>query len=578
MGFFDKIFAAPSWGVHPDDRKRPAADVELRRLPLPRRLYVPLLQHVGQPARPVVLVGQKVLKGQLLGEAQGNISAPVHAPTSGTVVGIGDVTAPHPSGLPFVAVAIEPDGEERWIEANGVADPFALEPAELTRLVAAAGVVGLGGATFPSSVKLALGRRSEVTTLIVNGGECEPYLSCDDRVMRDYADEVIDGVRLMLHSIGARRALVGIEDNKPEAIAAMRKAAEPFAAIRVRPVPARYPMGSDRQLIQTLTGKEIPADARAADSGVLVHNVSTARAVHRAVRRGQPLVERIVTVNGGVVRRPGNLIVPIGSLVDDILEFCGPVGAPARLVMGGPMMGTVLPHGAVPIVKGCAGILALTQEETRTPDAGPCIRCGSCTRACPMGLLPLEMAARVRAGDLAGADSYGLRDCIACGCCAWICPSHIPLVQFFNHAKGELSAQERSKLRQEATKRLARERTERLEREAAQKAAAAAARKAARAAQKAQRRPMPPRPPKERRNEHIRPGHGAGHLAPRPRRGQRHAGNGLGHGGAAAGHALRLLAVRLAGDRSLARHHPSHAGGRSRLPAPGRPRRGAGAR
>lgn len=485
MGFIDRIFRQPRWGVHPDDRKRPAADVALRRLPLPARLYVPLQQHVGGPARPVVLVGQKVLKGQLLAEAQGSISAPVHAPTSGTVVGIGDITAPHPSGLPFAAVTVEPDHEERWSESDIVADPFALAPAHITRLVAAAGVVGLGGATFPSSVKLALGKRSEVTTLIVNGGECEPYLSCDDRLMRDFAAEVIDGVRIIMHAIGARRALVGIEDNKPEAVAAMRAAAQGFAEIRVQAVPARYPMGSDKQLIQTLTGKEVPADCRAAEVGVLVHNVSTARAVHRAIRRGQPLVERIMTVNGGAVRSPGNLMVPVGTLVEDLVRFCEPLVEPARLVMGGPMMGHLLPHARVPVVKGTAGILAFTAAEAVTPEAGPCVRCGSCTRACPMGLLPLEMAARVRSGDLAGADAYGLKDCIACGCCSYVCPSHIPLVQYFNHAKGELSAQERARLRQDATRRLVQARAARLEREAKEKAAAAAARKAARAAAKA---------------------------------------------------------------------------------------------
>ena len=293
------VLRTPRWGVHPDDHKRPAADAPLRTLPLPARLYVPLLQHVGQPARPLVLVGQEVLKGQLIAEPQGRISAPVHAPTSGRIVAIGEITAPHPSGLPFEAITLETDGHDRAFEADVPADPFALAPAEVTALIAAAGVVGLGGATFPSSVKLALGKRSEIDTLIVNGGECEPYLSCDDRIMRDRAADVIDGVRLMLHCTGAREALVGIENNKPEAIAAMRRAAARFPEIKVRPVPVRYPMGSDRQLIETLTGKEVPSDCRAADVGVIVNNVSTAAAVHRAVRFGEPLIRRIVTINGG---------------------------------------------------------------------------------------------------------------------------------------------------------------------------------------------------------------------------------------------------------------------------------------
>ena len=487
MGLIEKFLhklKAPSWGVHPDDHTRPAADAPLRTLPLPERLYVPLQQHVGQPARPVVLVGQKVARGQLIGEAQGNISAPIHAPASGTVLSIGEVTAPHPSGLPLVAITIAPDGGDDSVELTIPADPFALAPAELTRLIAAAGVVGLGGATFPSAVKLALGKRCEVTTLIVNGGECEPYLSCDDRVMRDFSADVIDGVRLMLHAIGAREALVGIENNKPEASTAMRKAAAPFPEIRVIPVPARYPMGSDRQLILTLTGKEVPTDCRAADVGVIVNNVSTANAVHRAIRLGEPLIARIVTINGGAVWQPGNVLAPIGTLARDLLALTGLKSEPSRLLMGGPMMGAVLPHPRVPMVKGCAGILALNDDELVTSEAGPCIRCGKCTSACPMGLLPLEMAANIRSGNLGGAESLGLADCIACGCCAYLCPSQIPLVQYFTHAKGELSAQARGRLRNDATRRLIAERAARLEREVVEKAAAAAKRQAARNAQK----------------------------------------------------------------------------------------------
>jgi electron transport complex protein RnfC len=488
MGLIEKFLhtlAAPAWGVHPNDHKRPAADAPLRILPLPKRLYIPLQQHVGQPGRPIVMVGKKVLQGQLIAEPQGKISAPIHASTSGTIVAIGEITAPHPSGLPFTAISLEPDGEERAVALHIPDDPFSLDPEELTRLVAAAGVVGLGGATFPSAVKLALGKRSAITTLIVNGGECEPYLSCDDRVMRDFAAAVIDGVRIMMHSMGAREALVGIEDNKPEAIAAMRRAAAPFAEIKLRPVPARYPMGSDRQLIQTLTGKEVPSDCRAADVGVIVNNVSTANAVHRAIRLGEPLIKRIVTINGGAVWQPGNILAPIGTLATDLLAFAGLKSEPARLLMGGPMMGAVLPHANVPIVKGTAGILAFNEDEIVTHPEGACIRCGNCTRACPIGLLPLEMAANIRAGNLGDAEGMGLSDCITCGCCAYICPSHIPLVQYFTHAKGELSAQSRTRLRNEATKRLAAERSERLERETKEKAIAAAKRKAERAAQKA---------------------------------------------------------------------------------------------
>jgi electron transport complex protein RnfC len=265
----------------------------------------------------------------------------------------------------------------------------------------------------------------------------------------------------------------------------MRLAAAEFPEVKIRPVPARYPMGSDKQLIQTLTGKEVPADARAAEVGVLVHNVSTCAAVHRAIRLGQPLVERIVTINGGAVDKPGNIMAPLGTLVDELLAYCGLKARPARLILGGPMMGTPLLHGRIPLVKGASGILAFDAREATIPPAGPCIRCGSCTKACPMGLLPLEMAARIKAGELDAAVDFKLSDCISCGCCAYVCPSHIPLVQYFSHAKGELAARERGRLRTEAAKRLAEARIARLEREAREKAEVAARRKAERAAAKA---------------------------------------------------------------------------------------------
>ncbi len=491
MGLIEKFLSlleSAHWGVHPHDHKRPAADAPLRTLPLPARLYVPLQQHIGAAARPVVLVGQTVLKGQLLAEAQGATSAAIHAPTSGKVKAIGEITAPHPSGLALPAVTIESDGDDRWAhgcDPDAAVDPFSLPPHEVAQRVAAAGVVGLGGATFPSALKLGLGLRAKIHTLILNGGECEPYLSCDDRLMRDCAAEIVDGIRIMLHATGARKALVGIEDNKPEAIAAMSAAAQGFPEVAVKAVPARYPMGSEKHLFSELTGMEVPADGRTTDLGALVHNVGTAWAVHQALRKGRPLVERIVTVNGGMIDAPGNVRVPVGTLVEEVLAFVGMKNEIARLVMGGPMMGNLLPHARVPVVKGTSGILALTPAEAAGFESGPCIRCSSCVRACPVGLLPLEMSARIAAGDLNGAVDLGLKDCIACGCCAFVCPSHIPLVQFFNHAKGELAAQGRAQLRAESTKRLAAARTERIEREAREKAAAAARRKAERDAAKA---------------------------------------------------------------------------------------------
>ena len=496
MGFIERFsqllsgkshFASGHWGVHPDDRKRPASDVAIRHMPMPQRLYVPLQQHIGTPASPCVLVGQHVKKGQRIAEPQGMVSASIHAPTSGTVIAIEDIIAPHPSGLSVAAISIEADGEDCWIECEPCADPFTLTPAEINRRVGLAGVVGLGGAAFPSSVKLVGASRAAVTTLIINGGECEPYLSCDDRLMRDYADDIVDGIAIVSYATGATSVLIGIEDNKPEAIAAMQAATQPYAStIRVCPVPARYPMGSEKQMVLTLTGHEVPANGRPSDVGVLVHNVGTVLAVRNAIRTGRPLVSRLVTLNGACMRAPGNIMVPIGALAEEVIAFAGGLqGVPARLLMGGPMMGMQLPTLAVPIIKGTSGLLVLSAEEVAEREAGPCIRCGRCAEACPVGLLPLEMNAHIGAGALDGAFKLGLKDCIACGCCAYVCPSRIPLVQAFNFAKGDLASQERSKLRAEATKKMVQARAERLEREAREKVEAAARRKAERDAQKA---------------------------------------------------------------------------------------------
>lgn len=471
------------WGVHPDARKQATSPQDIERLPLPAMLHIPLLQHSGAPAKPVVSVGQHVLKGELLGARQGNISAPVHAPTSGTVVAISDYPAPHPSGLGVLSISLEPDGEDRWIECAET-DPFSLTPVQIAERVAAAGVVGMGGATFPSSVKMLLGQRSQVHTLLVNGSECEPYLSCDDRLMRERAAKIIEGIRIVLHAVGAERALCGIENNKPAAIEAMRRAAADFAAIEVIALPTRYPMGSDRQLIHVLTGQEVPSDGRSADVGVLVHNVGTLYAIQQAVRFGRPLISRVVTVAGGAVAKPRNLDVLIGTPARLLVEHCGGLREPpARLLMGGPMMGLQLPSLDAPIIKGSSGILALGAHEIAQEQPSPCIRCGQCVSACPMNLMPFEMSAHIRIGELEAVQ--GIKDCISCGSCSYVCPAHIPLSHYFDYAKGELTARERGKMRQESIRQLTSARKERLEREAREKAEAAARRKAERERAKA---------------------------------------------------------------------------------------------
>jgi electron transport complex protein RnfC len=357
-------------------------------------------------------------------------------------------------------------------------NPFTAPAWELQERVEAAGIVGLGGAAFPSAVKLNLGRQHRLDTLLINGAECEPYLTCDDRLMREQADEIIDGVQLMAHALGITKIVIAIESNKPQAIVRMTEAAAPYHDIRVVRVPLRYPMGSERHLALAVTGRETPAKKLTADIGVVVHNVATARAVHHAIRHGRPLISRVVTVSGGAVREPKNIEVMIGTPVADLIAFCGGFSPePARLVHGGPMMGQPLPDLAVPVVKGTSGILALTAEEVGERAPSPCIRCGSCVSACPCGLVPVELAALIRKDQLEGAAKLGVADCISCGSCAWACPSHLPLVQYFNYAKGRLNAQAQDQRKLARTRELAEARQLRLEK--AQQRAEAAKREAA---------------------------------------------------------------------------------------------------
>jgi electron transport complex protein RnfC len=474
-------------GVHPEDRKALAADQAIVDLPMPDLLHIPVQQHIGAPAEPAVQRGDHVYKGQLLAHSQGAISAPVHAPTSGRIVGIGNYPAHHPSGLLVRTITLQPDGKDEWSrDLPAPLDPFNTDPEELATRVAISGIVGMGGATFPSSVKLNLRKRYQLKKLVINGAECEPYLTCDDRLMREHAAEVVDGIRIMAYAMGVEQTLIGIENNKPEAQRLMVEACAEFDDVEVVGLPTRYPMGSEKHLVQTLTGLETPARALTADIGVVVHNVATAQAVHRAVRYGEPLVSRVVTVSGGAMRTPANLRVLIGTPVEKLVDYCGGLTAePERLISGGPMMGQMLPHTRVPVVKGSNGVLALTHAEVGIEQEMPCIRCASCVGACPCGLLPLEMAAHARAGDLDGTVNLGLMDCIACGSCSFVCPSNIPLVHYFNYAKGELAAKQRADHRQTEIKHLAEQRTNRMEEQKRKKREAMERRKQEAAAKKA---------------------------------------------------------------------------------------------
>ena len=453
-------------GVHPDDRKGLSAGQAIETLPMPPLLHIPLQQHIGAAAEPLVRRGDEVKKGQLLARSQGVISAPVHAPTSGRIMGVGGYPAHHPSGLSVRTVTLKPDGRDEWVDhLDPAADPFSLPPEEIAERVANAGIVGMGGATFPSAVKLNLRNRYQLHTLVINGAECEPYLTCDDRLMREQPQQILSGVRLMARALDVDHVLFAIENNKPEAQAAMREAAADIDTVSVVGLPTRYPMGSEKHLVQTLIGKETPARGLTADIGVVVHNVATARAVYDAVFHGKPLISRVMTVTGEAIRQACNVEVPIGTPLSHLVAFCGGFKeTPERLVSGGPMMGQPLPSTRVPAVKGSNGLLALSSREVRASAEMPCIRCASCVNACPCGLVPLEMSSHIRAGSLDTSVKLGLLDCIGCGSCAYVCPSHIPLVHYFNYAKGELAARQRAQHKQGETKRLAEARTERMER------------------------------------------------------------------------------------------------------------------
>jgi len=472
-------------GIHPLERKERTRDLPIEAFPLPERLYVPLQQHVGEAAVALVKAGERVRRGQLLGGSAGRISAPVHSPVDGVVVALGDYASPHPAALPVTTAIIEVDPIQTPWQAP-TEDAFALSGDELARRIREAGIVGMGGATFPAAVKLDLARRHRVDTLIINGGECEPYLTCDDRLMRERAGEMLQGVELMLRCLGASRAVIVVEDNKAVALDTLRRLCTQPERIKTVSVPTRYPQGSQKQMIQSVTGLEVPAAGHATDLGVVMHNVATAYAVYDALVNGKPLVSRIVTVGGGAVTRPANLEVPFGTLVSELLAYCGAgEGDYERLLVGGPMMGQWLPHAEVPIIKGSSGIIALSDAETRVAMPQACIRCSRCVSVCPSGLLPLELAKRIKKDDFDAAAELGLSDCIACGSCAYVCPSKIPLVQYFHYGKGELQARKAQSRKLERTAELASAKETRLQQIEREKAEAAARRKAEMAAKQA---------------------------------------------------------------------------------------------
>lgn len=474
-----KIFNFPG-GLKLPEHKKESTGLPIAPAPLPDYIVLPLRQHIGGAAIPVVEVGDKVKRGQVVARAQGYVSAPVHSTISGHVAAVGDFPIAHPSGLSAPCIVIHSDGQDEGITGEPT-DWRNEDASHLRNIIREAGIVGLGGAAFPSFIKLNPGPGKKVDTFIVNGAECEPYITCDDMLMRERAAQIFQGIDIAMHALQAGRCIIGIEDNKPQAIAAMRAALQATGRddIDIGVVPSRYPQGGEKQLIFALTGLEVPSNGLPLDVGVVCHNPGTLYAIHRAIHHGEPLTSRIMTVSGKGVAQPQNLEVRLGTPVREVIGAAGGYNRDiSRLVMGGPMMGFALHTDKAPVVKATNCIL-VEPHEVNDEDAMPCIRCGECVEVCPAQLLPQQLHWFAKTKQFDKAQDHALFDCIECGCCAQVCPSHIPLVQHYRFAKSEIWAEEREKRKADHARDRFEFREERIEREIAEKKAKAEARKAA---------------------------------------------------------------------------------------------------
>jgi len=422
-----------SGGIYPAEYKELACRSPIRRAALPESLVVPLVQHVGAPCFPLVAAGDKIRRGQRIGDSEATISAPVHSPVSGEVAAIGHRILP--SGVPSAVIVIIPDRIQDYDEFVAVT-----VTGSLSEIVRQAGIVGLGGAAFPSSVKLHAGHERPVDTVILNGCECEPYLTCDDRIMRELAARVVAGARIIRDGVGAKRVAIAVEVNKSEAIEAL--SAHVSDDVELIPFPVKYPQGAEKQLIFSVLGQEVPHGKLPSALGVLVHNVQTAVAIAEAVELGKPLMERVVTVTGRVAS-PGNLLTLLGTPVQHMLDQAGGTVEPvSRVISGGPMTGTAIVDLDTPVVKGTSAIIALSPADL--PPAinsdQPCIRCARCVDVCPIHLLPYAIGIYANKSDWEGVERYVPLSCIECGCCQFVCPTHRPLIQLIQSAKRKLMA------------------------------------------------------------------------------------------------------------------------------------------
>ena len=453
-------------GIHPPDMKSQSNKKPISTLPLPQDFYVPIKQHTGSAGSVLVKRGDHVLKGQPLTQADGLSSLPVHAPTSGTVIDVFPYVAAHPSGLPEISVHIKADGLDQWREQNPMDDFLTQTPEQLVEKIYQAGIAGLGGAVFPTAAKIHSAEK-QVKLLIINGAECEPYITCDDRLMRDYADEIIEGVRIIRYILRPEKVVIAVENNKPEAVKSLERALHGANDIEIRVIPTKYPSGAAKQLIQVLTGMEVPSGQRSSSIGVLMQNVGTAFAIKRAVINDEPLIERVVTLTGDKIPNKGNYWARFGTPIYHLLQQADyQYDQRFPVFMGGPMMGFILPDLNAPLTKVSNCLLAPDHFEYAPPEEEKsCIRCSACSDACPVKLMPQQLYWFARSEDHEKAEEYSLKDCIECGICAYVCPSHIPLIQYFRQEKAKIwEIKHKAKLAEEAKIRFE-QRQARLERE-----------------------------------------------------------------------------------------------------------------
>jgi len=432
-------------GIHPAEYKDLTQQAPIRVAKVPSRVIIPLQQHTGAPCEPLVAKGDKVRAGQKIGDTKAFVSAPVHASISGTVSNI--AKHPHPLGQESLAIFIDSDGEDGWMEGIGSRREYsALSPQELRDIIREAGIVGMGGAAFPTHVKLTPPSDKKIDLVLLNGVECEPYLTSDHRIMVERPAEVAEGLRLIMKILGVPRAIVGIERNKPDAIGALQREFSTEPSIEVVEMKVKYPQGSEKQLIKVLAHREVPSGGLPFDIGVVVQNVGTALAIYEAIALDKPLVERVITLSGDAIAHPSNLLVRIGTPLQDLVEECGGMlGEVGKVVVGGPMMGLAQYSFSIPVVKGTSGVLILSEDQAEMVEEGPCIRCGRCLAVCPMRLSPSLMADAVKSKDIDSAEACHLLDCMECGSCAFVCPAKRHMVQWIKYGKNEIAAKRQKK-------------------------------------------------------------------------------------------------------------------------------------